>query len=160
MEIGPGATVRESWSPGDLKLLGAMTQIARDPGSLGVDELEVPARLGQSEEVHPERAWPRPGACARVTEVLAGECSRPGWVGRALTAGSVRVGSRGVVNHGPHVTASGCRHDDLQRGSERFFHPSPTKKRPDVEQARWARGPRRAAAGYDQAPCHRPGFGE
>ena len=81
-------------------------------------------------------------------------------VGRALTAGSVRVGSRGVVNHGPHVTASGCRHDDWQRGSERFFHPSPTKKRPDVEQARWARGPRRAAAGYDQAPCPRPGFRE
>ena len=160
MEIGPEAAVRESWSPGDLRFLEAMTQVARDPGSLGVDELEVPARLGQSEEVHPERAWPRPGACARVTEVLAGDCSRPGWVGRALTAGSVRVGSRGVVNHGPHVTASGCRHDDWQRGSERFFHPSPTKKRPDVEQARWARGPRRAAAGYDQAPCHRPGFGE
>ena len=42
-----GAAVRESWSPGDLKLLGVMTQIARDPGSLGVDELEVPARLGR-----------------------------------------------------------------------------------------------------------------
>ena len=115
---------------------------------------------GGSEEVHPGRAWPRPGACARLTEVLAGGVVRARFVGRALAASSVRVGSRGVVNHSPHVTASGCRHDDLQRGSERFFHPSPTKKRPDVEQARWARGPRRAAAGYDQAPCHRPGFGE
>ena len=160
MGVGPGPPLEDLWSPGDLKLLGVMTRLARVPGCLGVDELELPARLGGSEEVHPERAWPWPGACARVTEVLAGVCSRPGWVGRALSAGSVRVGSRGVVNHGPHVTASGCRHDDWQRGSERFFHPSPTKKRPDVEQARWARGPRRAAAGYDQAPCHRPGFGE
>ena len=140
MGVGPGPPLENLWSPGDLKLLGVMTRVARDPGCLSVKELELLARLGRSEEVHPERAWPRPGACARVTEVLAGECSRPGWVGRALTAGSVRVGSRGVVNHGPHVTAFGCRHDDLQRGSERFFHPSPTKKHPDVEQARWARG--------------------
>ncbi len=65
----------------------------------------------------------------------------------ALTAGSVRVGSRGVVNHGPHVTAFGCRHDDSQRGSERFFHPSPTKKRSDVEQARWAHGTAGTAVG-------------
>jgi hypothetical protein len=69
------------------------------------------------------------------------------FVGRALVASSVRVGSRGVVNHGPHVTASGCRHDDWQRGSERFFHPSPTKKRPGVEQARWADGAAGATAG-------------
>ena len=147
MEIGPGPPLENLWSPSDLKLLGVMTRAARDPGCSGVEELGLLARLGGSEEVHPERAWPRPGACARVTEVLAGDCSRPGWVGRALTAGSVRVGSRGVVNHGPHVTASGCRHDDWQRGSERFFHPSPTKKRPDVEQARWADGAAGAAAG-------------
>ncbi len=51
-----GTAVRESWSPGDLKLLGVMTPIARDPRSLCVDELELPARLGGSEEVHPERA--------------------------------------------------------------------------------------------------------
>jgi hypothetical protein len=69
------------------------------------------------------------------------------FVGRALVASSVRVGSRGVVNHGPHVTASGCRHDDWQRGSERFFHPSPTTKRPGVEQARWADGATGATAG-------------
>ena len=71
------------------------------------------------------------------------------FVGRALVASSVRVGSRGVVNHGPHVTAFSCRHDDLYCGSERFFHPSPTtsKKHPDVEQARWARGTAGAAVG-------------
>ncbi len=124
------------------------TWIARDPRCSGVEELDLLPAWGGSEEVHPGRAWPRPGACARVTEeVLAGACSRPGWVGRALTAGSVRVGSRGVVNHGPHVTAFDCRHDNLQRGSERFFHPSPTKKRSDVEQARWAHGATGAAVG-------------
>ena len=136
----------------------AGSHVSRDVWAWMTRNLNCWPAWGGSEEVHPERAWPRPGACARVTEVLAGECSRPGWVGRALTAGSVRVGSRGVVNHGPHVTAFGCRHDDLQRGSERFFHPSPTTKHPDVEQARWARGTAGAAAGYEPGAVSPPGF--
>ncbi len=37
---------------------------------------------------------------------------------------------------------TGCRHDGLHRGSEPFFLPSPTKKHADVEQSRWALGPR------------------
>jgi hypothetical protein len=84
----------------------------------------------------------RPGACARVTEVLARYTSVSDWVDR----GSKRQAQSELVHegwdHGPHVTASGCRHDGLHRGSERFFLPSPTKKHVDVEQSRWAMGPR------------------
>ena len=63
-------------------------------------------------------------------------------------------------DHGPHVTASGCRHDGLHRGSERFFLPSPgpPKKHADIEQARWVQGAAGAAVGLDQAPRPRPGF--
>ena len=73
---------------------------------------------------------------------------------------SVRVGARGLRTvrrtHWPcHVTASGCRHDGTHRGSERSFHPSPMKKRTDVEQSRWALGPR-WVLGPGTAPA--PGF--
>ncbi len=53
MEIGPGPPLENLRSPGDLKLLGVMTRVARDPGCLSVKELELLARLGRSEEVHP-----------------------------------------------------------------------------------------------------------
>ena len=69
----PGLPLEESFrSTSDFKLFQVVARIARVPGCLGVDELELPARLGGSEEVHPERAWPWPGACAGLTEVLAG----------------------------------------------------------------------------------------
>jgi hypothetical protein len=69
--------------------------------------------------------------------------------GRLSPSRFTRGGQPRAAVQWPHVTAFGCRHDDLQRGSERFFHLSPTKKHPDVtvEQARWAHGTAGAAVG-------------
>ena len=46
--VGPGVPLEIHRSPSDLKLLfGMKTQIARVPGCLGVDELDLLARLGR-----------------------------------------------------------------------------------------------------------------
>ena len=83
MEIGPEAAVRRSWSPGDLKFLEAMTQVARDPGSLGVDELEVPGPPGAGRRKYTRNGHGRGPAHAHVSlRFLPGNAPDPvGWVG-------------------------------------------------------------------------------
>ena len=89
-----------------------------------------------------ERTWPGRAHVHVLLRSLPGYTPGSKWVDR----GSKRQAQSESVyegwDHGPHVTASSCRHDGLHRGSKRFFLPSPTKKHADGEQSRWALGPR------------------
>jgi hypothetical protein len=98
-----------------------------------------------------------------VTEVLAG--SEPGsmwggsgvqWPGQVQSE-SVHVGWEPYGAPGPHVAAFSCRHDGTRRGSERFFHLSPTEEA--YRRRAVPLGTRDAeAAVRDQAPRPRSGF--
>ena len=45
--VGLGVPLDNLWSPGDLKLFGVLTWIARVPECSGVDQLDLLARLGR-----------------------------------------------------------------------------------------------------------------
>ena len=96
-----------------------------------VDALDLRARLWRFGGSTLGTDMARPVTCARVAEVLARVRAqiRLGGSGSKWQAQSESVHEG--WDHGPHVTASDCRHDGLHRGSERFFHPSPTKKHAD-----------------------------
>ena len=97
---------------------------------------------GGSEEVHSERTWPGRAHVHVSLRFMPRYTPGSEWEDRGSRCQAQSESVHEGWDHGPHVTASGCRHDGLHRGSELFFHPSPTKKHADVEQSRWALGPR------------------
>ena len=128
-----------------------MSRIAHEPGCW--------AAWGGSEEVHSGRTWPGRAHVHVSLRFMPGYTPASEWEDRGSRWQAQSESVHEGWDHGPHVTASGCRHDGSHRGSKRFFLPSPTEKHADVEQFRWALVAAGAAVGSDQAPRPRPGSG-
>jgi hypothetical protein len=86
---------------------------------------------GGSEEVYSEQTCPGRAHVHVSLRSMPGYTPVSDWVDRGSKWQAQSESVHEGWDHGPHVTASDCRHDGLHRGSGRFFHPSPNKKHAD-----------------------------